>query len=49
MELRAVVVLGLDVVEEVRDGLGRGIGEELDLDLAGGGVELDLRVGGERR
>ena len=48
MELRAVVVLGLDVVEEVRDRLRRGVGEELDLDLAGGRVELDLRIGGKR-
>ena len=48
MELRAVVVLGLHVVEEVRDGLRRGVGVELDADLAGGRVELDLRIGGER-
>ena len=46
VELRAVVVLGLHVVEEVRDGLRRGVGKELDLDLAGGRVELDLRIGG---
>ena len=49
MELRAVVVLGLHVVEEIGDGLRRGVGIELDLDLAGGRVELDLRIGGERR
>ena len=48
MELRAVVVLRVDVVEKVGDGLRRGRGVELDDDLAGGGVELDLRVGGER-
>ena len=30
VELRAVVVLGLDVVEEVRDRLRRGVGKELD-------------------
>ena len=49
VELRAVVVLGFDVIEKVGDGLGRGIRKELDLDLAGGGVELDLGIGGERR
>jgi hypothetical protein len=47
VELRAVVVLRLNVVEEIGDRLGRGIGIELDLEAAGGRVELDLRVGGE--
>ena len=45
VELRAVVVLRLHVLEEVRDGLRCRVGEELDADLAGRGVELDLRVG----
>ena len=49
MELRADVVSALHVVEEVGDGLRRGVREELDLDDAGGRVELDLRIGGERR
>ena len=49
MELRAVVVLGLHVGEEILDRLRRGGRVELDADLAGGRVELDLRVGGLRR
>ena len=44
MELGAIVVLGLDVGEEILDGLRRCIGGELDPDLAGGGVEIDLRI-----
>ena len=48
MELRAVVVLGLDVGEEILDRLRRGVRVELDADLAGGRVEVDLRVGGLR-
>jgi hypothetical protein len=49
MELGPVVVPGFDVVEEVRHRLRRGVGVELDDDLARGRVELDARlVRGER-
>jgi len=48
VELRAVVVLCFDVVEEVRDGLRRGVGIELDADLACGRVEFDLGIRCER-
>ena len=46
VELRAVVVLRLHVLEEVRDRLRRGVGVELDADRARGGVDVDLRIGG---
>ena len=48
VELRAVVMLGFHVVEKIRDRFRRGVGIELDADLARGRVEFDLRVGGER-
>ena len=54
MELRAVVVLRLDVSEKVLDCLRRCIGRKLEPDLAGGGVQIDLGIrtasgsGGER-
>ena len=46
MKLRAVVVLGLHVREEVLDRLRRSVGIELDSDLAGAGIEVDLGIGG---
>ena len=48
MELRAVVLAGVDVFQEVLDGLRRCVRIELELDRARGRVDLDLRVGGER-
>ena len=47
MELRAVVLAGLDVFQEVLDGLRRCVRIELELDRTGGRVDLDLRIGGE--
>jgi hypothetical protein len=49
VELRAVKVLGLDVVDEVGDGFGGCFGIELDTDFAGTGIEIDLRVCGGGR
>ena len=48
MELRADVVAAFHVVEEIGDGLRRGVRIQLDLDDTRGRVELDLRIGGER-
>src|SRR4029077_16142243 len=49
VELRAVIVLRLYIVEEVGDGLGCRLRVQLDDEIARGGVELDLRVCRERR
>jgi hypothetical protein len=48
VEDEAVEMAGLHVVEEIGDGLRRGIRIELDPDLARRRVELDLRIGGGR-
>src|SRR6476469_3627822 len=49
VEQRARVVPVLDVFEEVVDGLRCGVWIELDPDRTRAGVELDLRIGGQRR
>src|SRR6202165_3097395 len=46
VELRVVELLGLDASQKILDRLRRGVGVELDSDLAGTGLEVDLRIGG---
>src|SRR5450759_2485702 len=46
VKLRAVVLLALDVGQKILDRLRRGVRVELDSDLAGTGIEIDLRIGG---
>ena len=48
MELRAVEMLRLHVIEEIDHSRRRSVRIELDANLAGGGVELDLRVRTQR-
>src|SRR5450755_3386409 len=45
VKLSVVVLFGLDVGEKVFDRLRRGVGVELDSDLAGAGIEIDLGIG----
>src|ERR1022692_8715 len=45
VKLSVVVLLGLDVGEKVFDRFRRGVRIQLDSDLAGGGIEIDLGIG----